>query len=569
MSNPKAQGLSYGKLCSRPFISLVNARATRFRIKDMNMPLERAMLYFKANEYLRIYDDIIPKEKRNNPNDVIDFLVAQRKISGKPYLFPICKEPEAHDAGIYYEFSPKQLEIINYEGKRGDNLFLEGSVRSSKTTAAAFLHAATYLLSDAGNHAIIGYSISQISRVAMKPLLSIIPWATKHQGNESIRLSIKSAICNETVEIYLVSGSNTLSSNRVLGTTLQSCWVEEVNTIFPDLLYILNDRMASAPRKRWVCTTNPINPKSTLIQWLKMFNHGAESTTETNGNFVYYHFTVHDNPSLTPEIIEDMRREMSTNNFIYTTRFLGLRAKPEGLVVSQFEEGKHVKDKLPTGIVRANCIIVVDEGFRDAFVGQFYIRYWQDGTPKAMLIAEYYHKEGVYCSHPTVSLGALSTQEHVKNICEMAGRIFNMLQTNYPNIPLEKEDILVDPAASGTINAFNEVLERNTFPWMSGFEARKANNNHAHAKEGKGSGVEFGFAELNKSFYLGRLTILKSPNYLGIVGFDTRKCVEELQSYSRDEKSGMVPLSGKFHYDSPHCCRYLNNMLRLHHWEDF
>lgn len=565
---------SYGDMVSHPLISLVNETATRFKVRD-GATIAQCVLAMQANEYLVKYDDILPDyiKTEGTPRQIIAALVKLGKITGAPYPFPRIKDPQAHDMGHYFTFSPKQSEIINYKAKRSDFIFMEGSVRSSKTTASAFLHARTYLTSGAGNHAIIGYSMSQISRVALTPLEKIIPWMKKYQGNESIRLVMKSIIePYENVEIYLVSGNNSSSMSRVLGTNLATCWVEEINTIHPPLLYVLNDRMAADKRKRWVATTNPLNVKSELIQFLKMFNHGAESTTESNGNFIYRHFTVYDNPAMTPQMIEDMQRELKDQTYLYTTRFLGLRAKPDGLVVSQFDESRNVTTELPKNPRGMQCFLSVDAGYTDAFCAGIFLQYWENSEPHCILLGEYYHKENVYCSMPRVELKALSAAEHIQNICEATTEILRGLEQYYDPKEFGKVtrlEILIDPAAKGERVAFNNALDWDLYHGMRGFDVRKANNNGRDAKGlGQGAGVQFGFTRLNTSFHVNRLHILKTPEILGVTGLDTRKCVEELQSYTRDEKTGEIPLSGKNHYDSPHYMRYANNFLATYFWRD-
>ena len=238
------------------------------------------------------------------------------------------------------------------------------------------------------------------------------------------------------------------SQDLVQGLTLASAFLDEV-VLMPESFYNqVLARLSVEGAKVWL-SCNPNSP----YHWF--YTKVLKQLKEKDG--IYIHFTMKDNPSLRPEIVARYEKMYSG---VWKRRFIdGRWSVADGLIYDMFtKENNLVKpDEVPYDEAIKWCV-GVDYGTANAttfllgmktFTGDIYIvrEYYFEGRKEA-------HEHGDYDNQK-------SDIEFADDMVEFLGQTYE-----YTQIPYNKMDIVVDPAAA----SFKVQLHR------SGMRTKDARN---------------------------------------------------------------------------------------------
>lgn len=220
--------------------------------------------------------------------------------------------------------SPKQLTVIN----PSENITLaHGAIRSGKTLAQliGFVQWVAHS-APAGPLAIIGVTRDTINRNLLEQIdlldPSICTWSTN---------STTCTIYGRTV--HRISGNDAKAEAKIRGLTLAGAFVDEA-TLLPEAMFVQLLGRISIPGAKVFISTNPDNPR----HWLKA--NYIDRATLLGWNV--QHFTMDDNPGLTPEFVEAKEREFTG---LFHRRFIkGEWVAAEGAIFPNFDHDKHVID---------------------------------------------------------------------------------------------------------------------------------------------------------------------------------------------------------------------------------
>ena len=205
---------------------------------------------------------------------------------------------------IWKSFSDKQLKVLNWWCRSSphyfkDAIICDGAVRSGKTTcmSLSFVLWAFYAF-DSQYFAICGKTISSLKRNLIAPLipmLNSLSFSCEYKASKNILTVRKKDRVNY---FYLFGGKDESSSALIQGITLAGILLDEV-VLMPRSFAEQAIARCSVSGSRFWFNCNPDNPSHWFYnEWIK--KRDAK-------NALYVHFTMDDNPSLTPAIKKTLR----------------------------------------------------------------------------------------------------------------------------------------------------------------------------------------------------------------------------------------------------------------------
>lgn len=255
----------------------------------------------------------------------------------------------------FKKFSKKQLTVLSWWCASStyadrDAIICDGAVRSGKTVcmSVSFVAWAFYAFNDI-SFAICGKTIASLRRNVVRPL---IPLLTEIGFECTEKLSQNYVdICKDGRKnrFYLFGGKDEGSASLIQGMTLGGVLLDEVALMPRSFVEQSLARCSVEGSKLWF-NCNPENPMHWFHEeWVKK----AEQK-----NCLYLHFTMEDNPSLTPKMIE---RYKSLYSGAFYERFVeGKWVAAHGLVYPMFKSATHVA--VPPGGMPSECYISCDYG---------------------------------------------------------------------------------------------------------------------------------------------------------------------------------------------------------------
>lgn len=229
-------------------------------------------------------------------------------------------------------FSKKQGQILRFIEQPEITLICDGAVRSGKTVSmilAYIIWAMSHF--DRTNFAICGKTVRSAERNILMPLQSIegLPYCLEYKVSKSI-LTVR---CGRIENyFYLFGGKDESSYMLIQGLTLAGVLFDEVALMPRNFVdQAIARTLTYSNRKLWF-NCNPEGPQHWFNQeWvLKAKERGAR----------HLHFLMDDNPAMTPEGIEEAKKEFS--GVFYDRYILGLWVLAEGRIYDMFDKTKHV-----------------------------------------------------------------------------------------------------------------------------------------------------------------------------------------------------------------------------------
>lgn len=298
-----------------------------------------------------------------------------------------------------------------------DAVICDGSVRSGKTVAMS-VGFVLWSMSSFNNSsfALCGKTIEALRRNVVTPLSAWIEglyYIKEHRAQNMIEIT-RNGVTNR---YYLFGGRDESSASLIQGMTLCGVLLDEAALMPRSFVEQAMARCSVAGSKFWF-NCNPESPMHWFyVEWI---------LKAKEKNALHLHFTMADNLSLDPKVIE--RYENMYSGVFYDRYIKGLWRVAEGRVYPQFSEEKHVVKTVPD---YGNYYISVDYGT----VNPFSAGLWCVVNGVATRIDEYYHdsrKSGYQ----------LTDAEYYEQLERLAGGRYI-------------EYIFVDPSAASFIECIN------------------------------------------------------------------------------------------------------------------
>jgi len=225
--------------------------------------------------------------------------------------------------------SKKQLRSIARSKRKKIALWI-GAVSAGKTVSAniAFF-LAVHRTTGAGLIVIVGKTLQTIERNIIEPMQNADLYGALAGQVQHTRGSNMAVILGR--QVHLVGANDTRSEEKIRGATVELAYVDEA-TLLPLGFWEMLQTRLRVPTSRLLATTNPGASQHWLrISWI-LLRHLK--------NMIVFHFTMDDNPSLTPEYIRDMKASFTG---IFYQRFIeGKWTNAEGAIYDGWDAGKHV-----------------------------------------------------------------------------------------------------------------------------------------------------------------------------------------------------------------------------------
>lgn len=301
-------------------------------------------------------------------------------------------------------------------------IICDGSVRSGKTVSMilGFVHWAMRFF-DGKNFGICGKTISSTERNIILPLLNM-PDITDYYSLQYIRGENKRIIVrsgSHTNTFFIFGGKDESSYTLVQGITLSGVLFDEVALMPKSFVDQAVARTLSEPEARYWFNCNPESAE----HWF--YKEWICNTRQKKA--LHLHFTMQDNPILSPEQIADAER-LYTGVF-YNRYIKGLWCVAEGLIYPMFDKAVHVThhpELQPGGDYYISC----DYGtLNPTSAGLWYLQ--PDGH--AIRLREYYY-DGRKTKTPRTD------EEHYAALEQLAGDVADKVRA-----------VIVDPSAASFI----------------------------------------------------------------------------------------------------------------------
>lgn len=321
-------------------------------------------------------------------------------------------------------FSKKQMKALCWWMPQSplsgyDAIICDGAVRSGKTLcmSVSFVAWAFSAFSDR-SFALCGKTISSLRRNVVTVILPVLRELGFECDEKYSKNLIEISYGGATNRFYLFGGKDEGSAALIQGMTLAGVLLDEVTLMPRSFVEQALARCSVEGSKLWF-NCNPEHP----MHWF----HEEWIKKKDEKNCCYLHFTMKDNPSLTPSIIR--RYEKLYSGAFYERFVLGRWVAAQGCVYPMFSQEKHV-------VHPPECFekyyISCDYGT----VNPSSFGLWGENGGKWYRIREYYFDSRTEGSQKTDS-------EHYAALCELADG-------------LKIEAVIVDPSAA----SFMECIRR-------------------------------------------------------------------------------------------------------------
>ena len=234
-------------------------------------------------------------------------------------------------------FSKKQLLVLTWwcfgsKHSKKDALICDGAVRSGKTLcmSISFILWAFWAF-NGHSFAICGKTVTSLKRNIIVPLCQQLTELGFTCNIKTASNYMDVSADGRSNRFYFFGGKDESSAALIQGMTLSGAMLDEVALMPRSFVEQCLARCSVKGSKFWF-NCNPGNPHHWFYnEWIKRVNEK---------NTLYLHFTMEDNPSLSPDIV-DRYRSLYSGTF-YERFVLGKWVAAEGLVYPQFCRDRHL-----------------------------------------------------------------------------------------------------------------------------------------------------------------------------------------------------------------------------------
>ena len=184
----------------------------------------------------------------------------------------------------------------------------------------------------------------------------------KYRDNEALFIKTQTG---EKIVIF-VGASKADAYKRILGNSYGLWIATEINEHYdcPDsrssFVKVASGRQIAAAWPFTLWDLNPCNPRAPIYEdYIDLYREKG-----LDGGYLYEHFTIHDNATITPERLREIESQYNPETVWYRRDILGQRAVAEGLIYQQFADRpeRFIVDDLPEGEAVRSVSIGVDFG---------------------------------------------------------------------------------------------------------------------------------------------------------------------------------------------------------------
>ena len=360
----------------------------------------------------------------------------------------------------------------------------EGTPRSGKTFAATRRFALHLRGCRDINHIIVGYNQEQAFRLVLDGdghgLLHYFRGSRIRHDDSGDYLEVYTV--NGLRKVYFKGGGKGDSHKSITGMSFGSVYFAEIDLLHPDMVQECFRRTFAAKDRWHVADLNPPAPNHPVIR--EVFD--VQDTDWT-------HWTITDNPVITPERREELRSVLSRNPYLYKRDWLGERCLPQGVIYAMFDHERHIVPEIPRSERVIEMYFAGDGGLADATsIGCYVIT--QAGT-MAQPFYRLYRVAGWYYSGSESGL--------VKAMSVQAREIVGTYLPYCRKLTGRRESaMLIDPACK----ALRAELELLGIPTM-------AADNNAHDLRGSSRGIKVGIEYLQSAMTDGRFFLVDCETF--------------------------------------------------------
>lgn len=235
-----------------------------------------------------------------------------------------------------YRFSPKHREYMRKSLSSVMNV-AEGAVRAGKTVDNVFAFA--YLLETAPDrfHLATGATIANAklnigdcNGLGLEAIFrGRCRWG-KYRDNECLRVSTASG---EKIVIF-AGGGKADSYRRIRGNSYGMWIATEINLHHDSMIKEAFNRQLAASRRRVFWDLNPDNPNAPIYRdYIDKY-----AASGLPGGYNYAHFTIRDNPLITPERLREIEAQYDKDSVWYRRDILGERTGAEGVIFRRYAD---------------------------------------------------------------------------------------------------------------------------------------------------------------------------------------------------------------------------------------
>lgn len=332
-------------------------------------------------------------------------------------------------------FSPKQKRVMSWWGPRSadrryDAIICDGAVRSGKTLCMGLSFVCWAMTSFRNQQfAFCGKSVVSLRRNLMQeltPMLKEMGFQCREKRSENLLVISRGGRDNR---FYLMGGKDEGSAAFIQGVTLAGVLLDEAALMPRSFVEQAIARCSVQGSRLWF-NCNPEGPNHWFYQeWI---------LRSEQRNALYLHFTMEDNPSLSPKIRQ--RYRSSYSGAFYRRFILGEWTAAKGLIYDFFDPGRDARP-VPEGELE-EYVISVDYGTANPCS----FGLWGLSEGVWYRVKEYY-----YASRQTGV--QLTDQEYAAELVKLAGRH-------------QIRCVVADPSAASFITALRQ----------EGYRVVKANN---------------------------------------------------------------------------------------------
>lgn len=219
-----------------------------------------------------------------------------------------------------------------------------GAIRSGKTLASLIAWMAYIATAPPGELIMVGRSVYSLGRNIFTQLQDPILFGAIARTVQYTPGAVSAKILGR--RIHVIGATDVRSEAKIRGITCAGAYVDEI-TIIPESFFTQLLGRMSVPGAQLFGTTNP----DSSGHWLRrdFLLRAAEMSLKS------FHFTLDDNPSLTPEFLASIKAEFT--GLWYRRFILGEWCAAEGAIYDQFDYQKHVVTTCPV-IVTWLCVSI-------------------------------------------------------------------------------------------------------------------------------------------------------------------------------------------------------------------
>ena len=378
--------------------------------------------------------------------------------------------------------------------------WLEGTPRSGKTTAGTARFARHLIRSRDTNHLVTAYSAEQAYRLIMDGdgfgLVHTFRGCSRiSHDDEGAHLLI--TMPDGVRKVYWKGGGKADSHKSITGMSLGSVYFCEINLLHMNMIQECLRRTYAA-RDRWhIADLNPPSPQDPVIKEVLEIQ-----------DCTFTHWTIEDNPAITPAQREEIRIACSKSPFLWKRDWLGERCISQGVIYWMFDVGKHILREFPADeLVPVEMYLAGDGGATDATsIGAYVVGRTKDRTYRLLRVGNWYYNGGQM---------AMSDQAR-----HIVGEFIPEMRRK---TGLRESGILIDPACK----ALRLEIEK------LGLQTDRADNN-GHDIKGTSKSIKVGIEELQNSISDGRFFLVDDPRY------GVEPAIKELGLYCVDDNGNPV-----------------------------